>query len=669
MAVRKEHKISNGKVKSSSSRSTALLAAVTDILLEIDIDKKYKWMNKAGYEFYGKTAAGKKISDYLDDEGTVDAIDSLLRGDKDFAFIENWHKRKDGQKRLLSSRFYSRKNYRGKIIGVLSSAYDITDTNNAENSLRQSEERFSLIAEYIDEVFWVSESQTNKVLYVSPAFERVWGFPPKYLFQSTEYFVKSVHPEDRERVFSIFELEKKGLPIEMEYRIIRPDGSMRQIWDRGYPIPDQDGQIKQYVGVAQDITKWRQSQEELNKSKEYLNQIINCIGDPLFVKDRQHRMLFVNDANCAMADLRREEMVGKTLFDVLPKEMSEAFFNEEEHVFETGKPLVTVTDFVDHVGRHRMTMVNKTLLTDNEGNKQIVGIIRDISDLKKAEKDRAELEIQLRQAQKLEAIGQLAAGIAHEINTPTQYVSDNTRFLEDSFKDLVKALELIEPLLHVLREGKADSELPGKVNSVLAEIDLKYLIQEIPQAITQSLEGLNRISTIVRAMKEFSHPGGEEKQLLDINHAITNTITVCRNEWKYVAEVTTNFDPTLPLVPCLPGDFNQVILNLIVNAAHAIAEKNGKDNTKGMITISTLHNEDWAKIQISDTGTGIPEEHRNKLFTPFFTTKPVGKGTGQGLAITRSVIVGKHNGTIEYETEVGKGTTFIICLPLTSGNQ
>jgi signal transduction histidine kinase len=197
------------------------------------------------------------------------------------------------------------------------------------------------------------------------------------------------------------------------------------------------------------------------------------------------------------------------------------------------------------------------------------------------------------------------------------------------------------------------------------EIDVSYLYKEIPTAIQQSLEGLERVATIVRAMKEFSHPGGEEKVATNLNKAIESTITVARNEWKYVAEMVTNFDPDLPMVPCLAGDINQVILNLVINAAHAIGEvvQEG-DGPKGTITISTRHMPPWAEIHVQDTGPGIPEDIRERIFNPFFTTKGIGVGTGQGLAITHAVVVEKHGGTITLNTEVGHGTTFIIRLPI-----
>ena len=278
---------------------------------------------------------------------------------------------------------------------------------------------------------------------------------------------------------------------------------------------------------------------------------------------------------------------------------------------------------------------------------------------------RPQYEAQLVHAQKLEAIGQLAAGIAHEINTPTQFVGDNTRFLQDAFRDLLVLLERYAGLLDAARCGTTTPAQVAELEAALKAADLDYLCAEIPVAIQQSLDGIQRVSSIVRAMKDFSHPDTGEFKPLDLNAALENTLTVARNEWKYVAEVVTDLDPNLPLVPCLPGDINQVVLNVLINAAHAIADALGDQaGAKGKITIHTRCAGAWAEIRIGDTGTGIPESIRTRVFDPFFTTKDVGKGTGQGLAIARAVVVKKHHGTIAFETEVGRGTTFIIRLPL-----
>lgn len=279
--------------------------------------------------------------------------------------------------------------------------------------------------------------------------------------------------------------------------------------------------------------------------------------------------------------------------------------------------------------------------------------------------ERKVLEAQLAQAQKLESIGQLAAGIAHEINTPTQYVGDNTRFLKEAFEDLMQLLSQMDELLVAVDQGKITPELAARLRKAADTADLTYLTEEIPRAIDQSLEGVGRVAKIVGAMKEFSHPGAADFTTIDINRAIESTTTVARNEWKYVSDLELDLDDDLPLIPCLPGEFNQVILNIIINASHAIADVVGDGaNGKGKITVKTRLDGDMAEIRIADTGTGIPEECRSKIFDQFFTTKEVGKGTGQGLAIAHSVITQKHGGSITFESEVGKGTEFIIRLPV-----
>ncbi len=277
---------------------------------------------------------------------------------------------------------------------------------------------------------------------------------------------------------------------------------------------------------------------------------------------------------------------------------------------------------------------------------------------------RSVLEEQLRQAQKLESVGQLAAGIAHEINTPTQYIGDNVRFLRDAFRDLKSLLGNYERLSVAGQGNSLSREAVQEAAAAVEEANADYLLEEIPKAIDQTLEGVTRVSTLVGAMKEFSHPGTKGKTPLDLNHAIQCTITVARNEWKYVADMETEFDPSLPPISCEPGEFNQVILNLIVNAAHAIGDVVGKGGSeKGKIKVQTRNCPEWAEIRVQDTGSGIPEKVRARVFDPFFTTKEIGKGTGQGLAIARSVVVDKHDGTIHFETEEGKGTTFIVRLP------
>jgi PAS domain S-box-containing protein len=298
-------------------------------------------------------------------------------------------------------------------------------------------------------------------------------------------------------------------------------------------------------------------------------------------------------------------------------------------------------------------------IRDEKGRPRFYGTtVTDISERKRMERE-------LVQSQKLEAIGQLAAGIAHEINTPTQYIGDNTAFLQESFADLDSLLLLFDRLVKAARDGEIPPHLVHEVEKKRQDIELDFLVEEIPKAIHQSREGVERVASIVGAMKEFSHPGYKEKQAVDLYHAIQSTLTVSRNEWKYVADMISDLDPHLPPVNCLATEINQAVLNVVVNAAHAVghALRNGKKG-RGTITVRTRQDDDCAEIRVEDTGTGIPPAVQSHIFDPFFTTKEVGQGSGQGLAIARSIIVDRHGGSIQFETEVDRGTTFIIRLPI-----
>jgi PAS domain S-box-containing protein len=282
--------------------------------------------------------------------------------------------------------------------------------------------------------------------------------------------------------------------------------------------------------------------------------------------------------------------------------------------------------------------------------------------------ERKLLEHQLAQSHKLESIGQLAAGIAHEINTPIQYVGDNIRFLRDSFTRLEQLLQGYDRLFASLPGESPSAQFLTEIEALAKATRVDYLRAEIPKSVADSLDGVERVAQIVRAVKEFSHPGPTEKTPLDINRAIKSTVLVCRNEWKYVADLTLDLDEDLPPVRCVPGEFNQVILNLIVNAAHAINDVvSAQPGTKGTITVSTRRDGEHAEVRVRDTGTGIPVEARSSIFNPFFTTKAVGKGTGQGLAMAHNIIVQKHGGEITFETEIGAGTTFQVRLPIGEG--
>ena len=287
------------------------------------------------------------------------------------------------------------------------------------------------------------------------------------------------------------------------------------------------------------------------------------------------------------------------------------------------------------------------------------------------EKEQTRLETELCQAQKLQAIGTLAAGIAHEINTPIQFVSDNTKFLSETVLDILGLLDAYRQMRAECEAGRLTPEVVAEIAALEKAIDLDFVEKEIPAAIAQSLEGLGQAAEIARSLKDFARMVHEDEKIdTDINKAVESSVTVSRNEWKYVAEVKTDFDPGLPVVSCFPGDIKQVIVNLVVNAAHAIGDvvkRNSKE--KGRITITTRHDGEMVVISVADTGTGIPQAVRDRIFEPYFTTKRGGKGTGLGLSIAQSLVVGKHQGALTFKTEEGKGTTFEIRLPLTTSHR
>jgi signal transduction histidine kinase len=273
------------------------------------------------------------------------------------------------------------------------------------------------------------------------------------------------------------------------------------------------------------------------------------------------------------------------------------------------------------------------------------------------------LELELRQAEKLRAVGQLAAGVAHEINTPIQYVSDSLHFMKDACGDL---LSIGRQVCEGVTQGRDAALAIDALRAKAREIDLDYLLEELPKAMEQTSDGVRRVADIVSAMKDFGRPDSREKVPTDINHCLKNTLLVAHSELKYVADVEVCLGE-IPLVPCYPGELSQVILNLLVNAAHAVGDRFASTGGRGSIRAVTSCEGGRVVLTVADNGSGILPEHRGRIFEPFFTTKPVGAGTGQGLAIARWIVVEKHGGTLSFDSAPGLGTTFSVTLPIEAG--
>jgi two-component system NtrC family sensor kinase len=279
-----------------------------------------------------------------------------------------------------------------------------------------------------------------------------------------------------------------------------------------------------------------------------------------------------------------------------------------------------------------------------------------------AQASRAEAEAA--SAQRLAAIGTLAAGVAHEINTPVQFVSDSLAFLREAATDVLEIIPAVRGLLGADREDPdAFSRATAEVEEALERADVDYLDENVPRAFERSQEGLERVASIVRSLKEFSHPGGKELSPADINRGIRNTVTIASNEYKYVADVETDLG-SIPNVVCHQNDINQVVLNLLVNAAHACAAVPREPGSRGAIRIRTFQDGDAVVIEVSDDGIGIPKAIASRVFEPFFTTKGVGKGTGQGLSHAWMVVVERHGGALRFQANEPRGTVFSVSLPI-----
>ena len=363
----------------------------------------------------------------------------------------------------------------------------------------------------------------------------------------------------------------------------------------------------------------------------------------------------VNESFAKMLGYTAEELVGRAPTSVVhPEEQGQAAAALAS-LRTLGTSYATPRRFQHKNGSTVHTNISVSIARDAEGDPLFtVAVIEDVT-------ERRRLEMELRHAQKLESVGILAAGVAHEINTPIQFVGDNAQFLRAGFMDLLGLCERYRALLAQL-EGAMSAQDREELAAAESAADFAYLRDHAPEAFAATMDGVERVSNIVKAMKTFARQDGIGKAPADINQALRSTLTVARNELKYVADVETEMAP-LPSLVCNVGDLNQVFLNLLLNAADAVRDLVGGSGARGKIRVRTLHEGDEIVVAVSDTGTGIPEPIRGRIFDPFFTTKEVGRGSGQGLAISRAVVE-RHGGALTFDTEMGVGTTFYVRLPM-----
>jgi len=532
---------------------------------------------------------------------------------------------------------------------------DVSERRQAEAALALSERRHRELLARSPASFGILSSDATW-LYANPAMAEALQRSSGELFG--RLLQEVVGPEDQEEVRELLARSGEGERAEGLLRVPAAGGGLRTLLFRITRFRQEDHREALLCG-ATDVTEQIEARLRLEAAHGHLNEILAALPSILIGFDHRYRVRHWNPTASAVLGPGAEEALGREIHALpidwpWPRLRRAADACLCEH---TTRHLDDLS-FRRPDGSDGLLSLTLTSLDDPEGGSGHVLLVGlDVT-------ERRALERQLGQAQKLESIGQLAAGIAHEINTPIQYVGDNVGFLREGFEDLAEALEAFEALAARCREAGLAPEELARVDEAVEQADLPFLRKEIPQALEQSADGLQRVTRIVRAMKDFSHPGAENSCAVDLNQCLESTATVARNEWKYVSELETRLDADLPLVEGRPAELNQVFLNLIVNAAHAIGEVVGDGGReKGRIVIASRPLGDEVEISVSDTGCGMSDAVRERLFDPFFTTKEVGRGTGQGLAIAHQVVE-RHGGRFEVESAPGEGSCFRLYLPV-----
>ena len=665
-----EHKIFERKqaeaaLRESEERYRTILETIEDGYYECDLAGNLTFFNEAMVRIHEHPKAellgmnNQKFTDTRNAKKMFRDYGQVYLTGKPCKGIEFEIITESGGKKAIENSISLIRDSAGKPVGFRGICRDITELKRAQAALKESEERYRTIIETIEDGYYES-NLAGRLTFFNDALARLHEFSrEEFIGMHSRDYTDARNAQLLQQEFN--RVYQTGRPLKgLQYEFTTKTGKRKQNEISVSLMRDSSGEPAGFRGICRDISERKQAELALQKTHAKIALLLNSISSILVALSDENRIIFWNTKAEEQFGLLEKEVLGKPLgdlgihWDSNQIETSIARCRKENTLVGLDNLKFLQTDGKEGILGLRITPLFGEDFSD-------VGILIQGANITR----RKILESQLTQAQKLESIGQLAAGIAHEINTPTQYVGDNIRFLQTSFEDLTHIIRKYGALKEGVRKGEALDGFLNEVEEAIQGADLGYLTEEIPKAFQQTLEGLERVSRIVQSMKAFAHPGKEEKVAVDINKAIENTMVVARNEWKYVADLITDLDPSLPFIPCIPGDINQVILNVLVNAAQAVSEAVGDgSNGKGKISISTRRDEPWVEIRISDTGKGIPPEIQSKIFDPFFTTKEVGKGTGQGLAISHTAVVERHQGSITVESERGQGATFKIRLPI-----
>ncbi len=549
---------------------------------------------------------------------------------------------------------------------IVEKEQEIEARTQAERALQEAELQYrSIFDNALEGIFQISAS--GRLLTVNPAMAIILGYDSPATLIREVPDIRSHMQTDPARRDTFFRRLLTGNQVKkFEIQVTHASGKILWISLNARPILDAHGKLTKIEGIAEDITKRKEAEDKLIRYHEeleetvrlrtaevrenqiFLQEVLEGIEAAIIVIDQESKA--VMDCNSITEHLLGYDKKALTTVEGYLKRVSDLFA-------DLGDKSLNREFVVERQDGGAIPVLRNVLPVIYKGVPAYAIILFDIS-------ERKALERQVNMDQKLLSIGQLAAGIAHEINTPNQYIGSNISFLSESFGQLLVIHQRYTELMNRAKAGDDISEAIEEVSRQVEALDLAFLQEEIPHAVKESLSGVDQVASIVKAMKQFAHPEQDNLTSVDINSALTQTAAISKNEWKYVADLQMDLDSTNPLIDGYPGPLNQVFLNMIINAAHAIQEQIGESGPKGQISIRTTTNTSSVIIAIADTGCGIPADKIQKIFDPFYTTKAVGKGTGQGLSIAYSIVTEKHQGTIEVESKVGWGTTFTIRLPI-----
>ena len=451
--------------------------------------------------------------------------------------------------------------------------------------------------------------------------------------------------------------------IGREEREVFPDGRVAWAATTKLPLRDPAGTIIGTCGISQDITARRLAETMLRESEERWRTLLANSQEIVTLVSADGLLSYISPSIERWLGHDPDELIGVDARELLHPDDLAAF----RATFAAAAADTRKRQFpIHHRLRHKdgtWHSLESTLvgLVDDPAIGAVLVTARDVTDWVTLERERQRLDLQRRVSQRLEAVGQLAAGVAHEINTPMQFVSDSVTFLQDAVDELLTLTNLYRDLLHT-DEPIQQEERQRRATEAEQQADLDYLCERIPSAFDRTVDGIGRVTSIVKAMKRFSHASSAEATPANLNEALETTLAVCRNEYKYVADVDLELGD-LPLVTCNVGELNQVFLNLIINAAQAIGEIADGSKRRGTIRIVTRVDDEEVSIEVADDGPGIPPELLDRIYEPFFTTKEIGQGSGQGLAIARTTME-HHHGSIECSSVPGSGTKFTLRIPL-----